>query len=119
MVTAQQPVRIAFVIDGPWERNDEVRAIFEQELREMLQREFDIRFPVTLAADWTVTGVRAALDSVLARPDVDFMVTLGVIGSVEGARRDPLPKPVIAPFVLDIGFEGIPLSDGASGVPNL
>lgn len=117
----QPTVRIGFVIDGPWERAEEVRSTFERELVDLLGGEFDVRFPASarIEADWTLVGIEAAINQLLEDPDVDLIITLGVIASGNVARRGSLPKPVIAPFVLDAVLEGIPQQDGASGVRNL
>lgn len=113
--------RIGFVIDGPWERAEEVRSLFEGELTDLLGGEFDVRFPTSarVEADWTLVGIQAAIDQLLEDPDVDLIITLGLIGSGNIARRGPLGKPAIAPFVLDAALEGIPQRNGASGVHNL
>jgi len=89
-------VRIGIVLDGPSERNDELRLVFEQEIGIMLEEQFDVRFPpqTRLEADWTATGVREVIDRLLADPEVDLLLALGVLSSNELARRGPLPKPV-------------------------
>ena len=117
----QPLVRIGLVIDGPWERAEEVRTLFERELTDLLGGEFDVQFPASarIEADWTLAGIRAAIDRLIEDPEVDLVIALGVIASSEVARRGPLPKPVIAPFVLDAHLGGIPQRDGASGVRNL
>ena len=38
------PIRIGIVIDGPWERNDEIRGIIQQEILDLTRGEFDVRF---------------------------------------------------------------------------
>ncbi len=117
----QSVVRIATVVDGPWARNAEVRALFEREVRDVLRSDFTVEFAdaVQQEADWTLAGVRAAIDGLLADSTVDLVITLGVIASVDVARRDSLSKPVIAPFVPDADLLGIARVDGASGMPNL
>jgi hypothetical protein len=48
---------------------------------------------------------------------------LGAIAShvcaAELAGPGQLPKPVIAPFVIDTELQGVPLAGSVSGVPNL
>ncbi len=119
---AQLPVkRIGIVIDGPWERNDEIRSLFQKEILDLLQRDYDVRFPrdKLIVADWTVGRVKAALDRLLADPEVDLVIASGVLASNDVCRRGPLPKPVVAPFVLDPQVQGIPFQNGTSGVGNL
>ncbi len=114
-------VTIGIVIDGPWERNDEILTQFQHEILEITRGEFDVRFPreKLIQADWTQPGVRSALDRLLADREVDLVVASGVLASSDVCRRGPLPKPVVAPFILDPAVQGIPLRNGTSGVPNL
>ena len=55
----------------------------------------------------------------LADPEVDLVIAAGPIASNEVGRRGPLPKPVIAPLVINSLVQGIPLKGQASGVKNL
>ena len=119
---AQLPVvRIGVVMDGPWERNEEVLSLFLQEILDLTRGEFDVRFPEDKAiiGNWTLQQVDAALDLLLADPGVDLILAMGVIASDTAARRTSLPKPVVAPFVVDAKVQGLPQTDGASGIPNL
>ncbi|NIM52330.1 MAG: TolC family protein [Gemmatimonadales bacterium] len=119
---AQRPrsVRIGTVVDGPWERNDEILGLFQREMTELLSSEFDVRFPAPLDGGWTLDGVRSALDGLLADPAVDLVLAFGVLASADAARRGDLPKPVIAPFVFNPELQDLPLTDsGTTGVPNL
>ncbi len=119
---AQLPVvRIGVVIDGPWERNEEVLALFRQEILDLTRGEFDVRFPEekTIVGNWTLGRVDTALDSLFADPEVDLILALGVTASDTASRRSRLPKPVVAPFVIDAGVQGLPQDEGKSGIPNL
>lgn len=122
LFSVQQPiVRIGIVVDGPWERNDEIRQMFEQEILTLAKGEFDVRFPKDklVVADWSLAGVKAAVDRLLADSEVDLILTLGVYASDDVCRRGDLPKPVIAPVVIDAEIQGLPSKDGTSGVKNL
>jgi outer membrane protein TolC len=114
-------VRIGFVMDGPWDRATKTQSEFEGEILDLLGAEFDIRFPKDkqLMGDWTVEAVSAGMDRLLADPAVDILIALGVVASNDACRRGDLPKPVLAPFVLDAELQGLPQKDGASGVKNL
>ena len=52
--------------------------------------------------------MEAVIDRLLADPEVDLLLALGVLSSNELALRGPLPKPVFAPFVFSRGLQGIP-----------
>jgi len=114
-------VHVAIVTDGPSERVASLRALFLEEIRAVNRGEFDIQAPadLQLEADRTLTGVRDALDRVLADPRTDLVVTLGVLGSHAAALRTILPKPVVAPLISNHGLQNIPYQDGASGKRNL
>lgn len=114
-------IRVGMVVDGPWQRNQEIREMIQDEIRNLTIGEFDVRFPEDkfINANWSLSGVRNALDKLLADPDVDFVLAMGVVASASVSTRGSLPKPVIAPFVIDADIQGLPSKDGASGVKNL
>ncbi|RMF60253.1 MAG: hypothetical protein D6743_15230, partial [Calditrichaeota bacterium] len=87
----------------------------------LTEEEFEVRFPreKQIVADWTATGVHTAVTELLNDPDVDIVLAMGVLASADACNRGELPKPVIAPFVIDAGLQGFPKKDGASGVRNL
>ena len=108
---AQQSVlRIGIVLDGPSDRNDQIRQIFEEEITVLLEGEFDVRFPAEkrLVADWTSAGVTQAVDQLLGDPATDHVLTLGILGSNDVCRRGPLPKSTFAVIVLDPAMQDIP-----------
>ena len=114
---AQQPVvRVGVVIDGPWERNDEIERLFQRELLELTRGEFDVRFPAEarVVGDWTVDAVDLALERALADPEIDLVIAMGVIASDRAVRLSDIPKPVIAPFIIDAEIQGTPRDDRAS-----
>jgi outer membrane protein TolC/ABC-type uncharacterized transport system substrate-binding protein len=108
---------IGIVIDGPWEENEAILAMFKDEILALTEGEFDVRFPEerTIVSDWNVDNIRAAVDEVLAAPDVDLVLTLGVVASFVVIQREALPKPTIAPVVIGAAAEVA----GGSGVKNL
>jgi len=114
-------VRIGMVRDGLSVRFPENVVLFQQEILDLTSGEFDVRFPPdkSVHGNWTVAGVKRAVDRLLADPKVDLIVVLGAIASNEVCRRRNLSKPVIAPFVIDAELQGLPLKDGSSGVKNL
>jgi outer membrane protein len=126
VLVAAQPrvVGIGVVIDGPWERNEEVESRFRAEILDLTRGEFDVRFPddAHIVGDWSVARVDAALDELLAAEDVDLLLAMGIIASDRVLRRPELPKPVIAPFVIDAAIQDAPREaepGKGSGVRNL
>jgi outer membrane protein TolC len=121
LVQAQVPdLRIGVVIDGPWELNDDIRDMIHRETSTLTADEFDVLFPADkdIVADWTTEGVRRALDTLLADPQVDLVIASGVLASIDAIQRGPLPKPVIAPFAIFPEILGLPIT-GGSGIENL
>jgi len=114
-------INIGVVIDGPWEQNDVIREMLKEEISVLTEGEFDVQFPddKIIIADWTQTGVKAAIDQLFADRSVDLILAMGVLASGEVSWRGDLPKPVIAPFVIDAELQGLPSKNGASGVKNL
>src|SRR5688500_5392576 len=113
----RESVRIGWVSDGPWVLQEEVSGAFEREIVDLLGADVAVSFPADkkLVADWTVAGVRAAVDRLLADPEIDLVLGLGLLASNELARRPELPKPVVAPWVVDAVLQEIPFADGKSG----
>ena len=101
-VAQNPPVRIGVILDGPWERNLDIRRTFEREITQLLEAEYDPQFSADkrIEADWTPASVDAALNRLLADREVDFVLAMGVLASHLAARRGPLPKPVIAPYII-------------------
>ncbi|MCP4582436.1 MAG: hypothetical protein GY839_12565, partial [candidate division Zixibacteria bacterium] len=114
-------VTVGFVIDGPWSNNDEIASIFQKEILDITIGEYDIRFPEdkSIVADWTVDGIESAFEQMLNDNEVDIVLTLGVIASHQAVKRDRLPKPVFAPFIVDAHMQNVPSKDGTSGIKNL
>jgi outer membrane protein len=109
-----QVVRVATVIDGPSPRLEETRALYETEIRDLLEPEFTVVFPERLqrTADWTVVGVYEQLDELLEDPEADVVIPIGLLASSAAAQEPDLPKPVIASPMLP---EAVP----TGAIPNL
>ncbi len=122
-VVAEVPptVRVGVVTDGPWQQNDAIKKLFIKEIVDLTSGDFDVRFPeeIDIRCDYTVESVRAALDRLLNDEDCDMVIALGVIGTNEVCHMGDLPKPVVAPFVIDPELQNMPSDGPASGVKNL
>src|SRR5687767_11966808 len=95
-IAATKRVRIGWISDGPWVLQEQVCGAFEREIVDLLGNDVEVTFPEAkrITADWTVAGIRAAADRLLADPEVDLILGLGLLASNELARRPDLPKPV-------------------------
>jgi osmotically-inducible protein OsmY len=123
---AQKPViRIGTVTDGPWDRDQQIQAILRGAVGAELGSTHDVQFPADkrLYGDWTRAGVRAATDKLLADPEVDYIITTGILSSYEAATRKYFAKPVIAARIVAPDLLNVPsrVSEGVvvSGEQNL
>lgn len=114
-------VRVGMVVDGPWRGNSPVREATVRELQTLAEGEFDIRFPASayLAGDWTLESVQAHLQQLFDDPEVDVVIAWGVLASHALCCFAELPKPAVAPVILDYELQGLPYRDGVSAVRNL
>jgi len=114
-------VRIGVVMDGPGVAYQEMLAEIKKEIQVLLEEEFEPVFPekAQKVANWSVGEISAALDQVLADPGVDLVLAVGCLASDMACRREDLPKPVIAPFILDSEIQQVPFKEGKSGKKNL
>ncbi len=114
-------VNIGVVFDGPGELNSEILETIKRESEALLEGEFQIRFPATmnLTADWTPAAIDDSINKLLVDDQADFILTLGAISTSLVCQRTDLTKPVIAPFAIDIDFQGLPFDGPGSGVRNL
>jgi ABC-type uncharacterized transport system substrate-binding protein len=119
-----QTKTIGFVHDGPWERNQQIRKQIESEIRSALGSR-SVQFPEEKRKSgvWTRRSVARALDSLLSDPEVDLVITLGLLSSHEAVSRKTLNKPVIASRVVASPLLGIPIQESfggrVSGIRNL
>lgn len=114
-------VTIGIVVDGEWDLNKPVLNELEKELKEALSQQANIIIPQDkiLVGDWTLEGVSVLNDKLLADNQVDIVIGYGVLASYDLARRAVLPKPVIAPIIIDTTIQKIKSRNGTSGVKNL
>ncbi|MCZ6726667.1 MAG: TolC family protein [Acidobacteria bacterium] len=120
-LAALPEVRVGVVVDGPWPQNDMVRQLTIREATLLTEGEFDLSFPDEsyLIGDFTLDTARANILRLLDDPDVDLVVTWGLLASQATCCLGELPKPVIAPVVIDPRLQGLPFDNGTSGVHNL
>ena len=120
-VTDLPVVRIGIVTDGPWARYPGIVGVFKSEIETLAEGEFNVVFPEDRVIDggWSIPGVTAALDTLLAAPDVDLVIAMGVVATHEVCHRKKHEKPVFGAFVVDDKIQKLPMKDGTSGVKNL
>jgi outer membrane protein TolC/ABC-type uncharacterized transport system substrate-binding protein len=118
---AEKGIVIGIVVDGEWDLNQPVLNDLEKELKAALSQQTTISIPrdKILVGDWTLKKVSELNNKLLADNEVDILIGYGVLASYDLAHRDNLPKPVIAPVILDTLIQKIKSVNGTSGVKNL
>jgi outer membrane protein len=113
-------MNVAVVTDGPTDRRILAVDMMRRAVADTVGASLDIEFPddKMFVGDWSMNGVDAAIDKAMADRDVDVVLTLGILASHQAAHRATLPKPVIAPLVIDPELQGFPLKNGTSGRAN-
>lgn len=112
-------IQVALVLDGPSERTGEIRSEFERQITEFFAFEYRVRFDGSTEGDWTLPGVRSAVDRALAFPDADVVLTLGPLASHVVATGGTPRVPAVACFVIDAELQAFPRADGTSGARSL
>lgn len=105
---------IGIVGDGPQPRPTVPLDLLQSEIADLMRGEFEVTLPESkrLDGNWTLEGVRGAIRQQLEDPDVDIVITTGVVASNEAARMQSLDKPVIAAVVADAQLQAFPVVRG-------
>ncbi len=123
IATGKKQVTIAVVEDGASEYFTELINLVERELLILTDNEFNVRWQRSPAwsAGWNPARIRAALDNALNDPEVDIILTAGVLVAREAVRADLiLSKPVINACIEDADMVGLPYNQqGRSTKKNL
>ena len=120
-ITTNAATNIAILVDGKSEFYDEIIALYQQEIIELTEGEFEIKFSTHVPSNggWTYKNIQNKYSGLQASQNIDVVLALGLVSSLV-ATYDPAPKkPTFAPYVIDADFPGIPREGLASGVPNL
>ena len=101
---------IGMITEGPTTRFTRFPDSIRDESQLLLQRDAQVEFTPAIEAGASVTEAESALDRLLQDPSIDVVLALGPFVSHLAARRPDLPKPVVASFVYNAEFQGLPLS---------
>ncbi len=115
-------VVVGVSVDGPPAQARSRLAELRAELTALLEPEYALRIDddSVRIAGATLEGARRANDALLSDPSLDLVVGLGPLVSADLVARRDLPKPVIAPMVVDVLTGRPPRAEqGGSGVENL
>ena len=120
LASAQDTVTIGIVQDGPG-RGQIGKQVILDEIQGLLSGEFDVRIPEskTIVTNWDTDGIRSAIDQQMRDPEVDLVLSIGVLSSNALATFGRYDKPAIAPYVISARIQNIPQVSGTSGVNNM
>ncbi len=119
--TNDNTVTIGVVVDGSWSQNDAISEMFVTEISDLLEGEFTVVFPESkyLRGDWTLQTSRDNVHALLDDPEVDIVLSMGLLCGMYAVQLADISKPLIVPFVVDYSENSIPFQDGKSGITNL
>lgn len=119
-VAQDRQVRIGMVLDGPSIFMDTFIPEMKQEIQTLLQRDYVVTFSEEHQLDsaYEVANIKSNLDFLMENDDVDLVLCMGVLSTLEAARRDTFSKPVFAPFGIDSTLPVYPHKGPASGIKN-
>lgn len=115
-----QTVRIAVVLDGPVKRELLPLEQISKEIKDLTSGEFEVAFPENKVrhGNWRVDEINQVLNEVLNDPEIDLIITNGLLSSHQAAQIEKLNKPVIAPVIADRILQELPYKEGKSGKYN-
>jgi outer membrane protein TolC len=114
-------VTIGVLIDGESvQLQEESLPLMERETLALLARDYDVSFTEEkiLDGNWDLDQIETHLDTLLEDDEVDIVICLGVLSTLEAAGRGAFPKPVLAPFGISSDLPIYPIQEGRSGVFN-
>lgn len=116
----QPDVTIGLIIDGPQQNLKGLDTLMIKEMKVLAEGEFNLLFPASKrkVSNWTSESINQTLDLLLEDPEVDIIITLGVVASHEATKRTGYNKPVIAALIKDPSIQEIPVKEGVSGIKN-
>lgn len=117
---SSQSVQIGIVLDGSVKRELLPLNQIKKEIKDLTAGEFNIEFPDDKVVDggWTVDGIESAIKKLLDDPEIDIIITNGLLSSHKASQFKTLNKPVIAPVVADRILQELPYKNGTSGKNN-
>ncbi len=120
-LSAAKTIRVGVLLDGPVKREYIPLDQIISEIQDLNKDEFNIEFPADKIkhGNWQVTNIRNELLNLLGDPNIDVIITNGILGSQQAAQINNLNKPIIATVVADRALQRLPYKDsGVSGKHN-
>ncbi len=95
-------VRIGVITDGYLSRLSINTDVLEEEIIDLLSPEFNIIFPSAkrVSGRWSVKSIKDGVEKLLSDPDVDIIITAGLLASDYVLSKKYTAKPVFIPYDL-------------------
>ncbi|MBV1916411.1 MAG: TolC family protein [Pseudomonadales bacterium] len=120
-ISAQQPIIVGVVTDGPSLQIERAIKQINQEIQQLVEGEFTVRLPKSkqLNGGWQRAGIESSLTRLYADKGVDIVLALGFASATVAATRKNHPKPTLAAMVMDDRLIDAPRKGDVSGKHNL
>lgn len=114
-------ITIGILKDSYSKSLERIEKIVKSEIKDLLDGEFEISFyeDGELLGDWSPEGVRTVVQKAMNEDKIDLVIGLGPLACNELCHIENYPKPVFAPFIMNIEMQQLPIDDGVSGISNL
>ncbi len=121
LLIAKPTYNIALISDGDTEYSLQFEEALKIEIRQILGRDFNVKFPKKLYKNgqWKYGKIAENVNRALKDSRSDMIITLGALSSHYIARKSRFSKPVVATAVINPKMQRIPYKNGTSGKRNL
>ncbi len=121
LLFAKPTYTIALISDGKSEYSAAFEEALKNEIKQILGRDFDVKFPKKLYRDghWDYNKIASDINKALKDRRSNMIITLGALSSHYIARKNYFPKPVIATAIINPKMQKVPYKNETSGKHNL
>ena len=117
-VFSQEPITVGIVKDDSVAENELFNSQMKMEIESLLKARTKVTF-LEATVLWDSLKAKDNIQSFLDNPEIDLIVTVGILSSEVASEFTYYSKPVIAATILKDKFQKEPLQiDGRSGVSN-
>ena len=118
---AKPTYNIALVSDGKSEYSAQFEEALKTEIKQILGRDFNVKFPKKLYYDgnWNYGKIANKVNKALKNRKSNMVITLGALSSHYVARKNYFAKPVIATAIINPKMQNVPYKNETSAKHNL
>lgn len=93
-------VRVGIIMDAETSQYQNIKDELSTELKVMTEGEFKISFMKPVVIDWSISKAQDTLQKLQKDPNVDIIITIGLVSANTAFKEKELKKPILAPFLL-------------------